>query len=65
MSWEFKQRGRSVNLHVTGRLVFNGRDLIVAAALTGHGLISVPEDIVEEHVAAGRLVRVLDDWAVT
>ena len=54
-----------MNLHVTGRLVFNGRDLIVAAALTGHGLISVPEDIVEEHVAAGRLVRVLDDWAVT
>jgi DNA-binding transcriptional LysR family regulator len=65
MSWEFKRRGRSVNAHVTGRLVFNGSDLMVAAALTGHGLIWVPDDIVREHVAAGRLITVLDEWAMT
>lgn len=65
LSWEFKHRRRSVNVHVTGRLVFNGSDLMVAAALIGNGLIWVPEDIVAEHVAAGRLVTVLDDWAVT
>jgi DNA-binding transcriptional LysR family regulator len=65
MSWEFKRRGRSVNAHVTGRLVFNGSDLMVAAALTGNGLIWVPEDIVREHVAAGRLIAVLDEWAIT
>ncbi len=52
MNWEFKRRGRSVNAHVTGRLVFNGSSLIVDAAVTGHGLIWVPEDIVAEHVAA-------------
>jgi len=38
---------------------------MVAAALTGHGLIWVPEDIVGGHVAAGRLIKVLDDWAMT
>jgi DNA-binding transcriptional LysR family regulator len=65
MNWEFKRRGRTVNAHITGRLVFNGSDLIVAAALTGYGLIWVPEDIVAEHVAAGRLTKVLEDWAIT
>ena len=65
MAWEFKRRGRSLNAHANGRLVFNSSDLMVAAALTDHGLIWVPADIVEEHVAAGRLIKVLDDWAIT
>ena len=65
MHWEFKRRGRSVTAHVTGRLVFNDSSLIVEAAVTGHGLIWVSEDIVAEHVAAGRLTKVLDDWAIT
>jgi DNA-binding transcriptional LysR family regulator len=65
MNWEFKRRGRSVTAHVAGRLVFNSSSLIVEAAITGHGLIWVPEDIVAEHVAAGRLTKILDDWAIT
>jgi len=65
MAWVFKRRGRSLNAHVKGRLVFNSSDLMVAAALTDHGLIWVPADIVEEHVAAGRLIKALDDWAIT
>jgi DNA-binding transcriptional LysR family regulator len=65
MNWEFKRRGRTVNAHITGRLVFNGSDQIVAAALTGYGLVWVPEDIVAEHVAACRLTKVLEDWAIT
>lgn len=65
LSWEFSRRGRRMNAQVTGRLVFNTRDLIVAAALAGQGLAWVPGDLVADHVAAGRLVLVLDDWAVT
>jgi len=65
LSWEFKRRTRSVKVQVTGRLVFNGSELMVAAALSGNGLIWAPEDIVAGHVAAGRLVRVLEDWTVT
>jgi len=65
MAWEFKRRGRSLNAHVKGRLVFNSSDLMVAAALTDHGLIWVPADIVEQHVAAGQLIKALDDWAIT
>ncbi len=41
------------------------KDMIVAAALAGHGLAWVPDDTVAEHIAAGRLVSVLDDWSQT
>jgi DNA-binding transcriptional LysR family regulator len=65
MNWEFKRHGRSVSAHVTGRLVFNGSSLIVEAAVADHGLIWVPEDVVAEHIAAGRLTKVLEEWAIT
>ena len=65
LTWEFKRRGRTLNARVTGRLVFNNGDLLVEAALIGQGLAWVPEDMVREHIAAGRLVSVLDDWAMS
>ena len=65
LNWEFKRRGRIVNAQVTGRLVFNTGDLIIAAVLAGLGLAWVPEDLVKEHITAGRLVSVLDEWAAT
>jgi DNA-binding transcriptional LysR family regulator len=65
LHWEFKRRGRNVNVQARGRLVFNSSGLIVAAALAGYGLAWVPADIVDEHVAAGRLLTALDEWAVT
>ena len=65
MTWDFKRRARSVSVHVSGRLVFSNGDLIVAAAVAGYGLAWVPQDVAAEHLAAGRLVRVLAEWSVT
>jgi DNA-binding transcriptional LysR family regulator len=65
LNWEFKRRGRVMNAQVTGRLVFNTSGLIIAAALAGVGLAWLPDDLVREHIAAGRLVSVLDEWAAT
>lgn len=65
LNWEFKRRGRSTKAQVDGRLVFNKTELIVAAALVGHGLAWLPTDAIDENTAAGRLVSVLDDWAIT
>lgn len=65
LNWEFKRRGKIMNVQVTGRLVFNTTELTVAAALTGQGLAWVPAGIVNESIAAGSLTAVLDDWAVT
>lgn len=64
LQWEFKRRGKNINVQVTGRLVFNATDMIVAAALQGHGLAWVPEAVVSELVAAGNLTAVLEEWAM-
>ncbi|TWA88646.1 DNA-binding transcriptional LysR family regulator [Azospirillum brasilense] len=60
--WEFEEDGHPVNVRVTGSLVSNDMDVIMAAVLDGRGLAYIFEDEVAEHIAAGRLVRVLDDW---
>jgi DNA-binding transcriptional LysR family regulator len=54
-----------MNVQVSWRLTFNTSELIAAAALAGHWLAWVPEDLVRDHIAAGRLTSVLDNWAVT
>lgn len=61
-TWEFEQDGRELNVRVEGQLTFNETRLIVRAADAGLGLAFVLEDHVREHLADGRLVRVLEDW---
>lgn len=61
-AWEFERDGRKLNVRVDGRLVFNSSTLILEAALAGHGIACVPEDMAAPHIAAGRLQRVLEEW---
>lgn len=61
-AWEFEKRGRELAVRVEGRLVFNDPDMLFEAALQGFGLAYVMTDRVAGHIAAGRLVRVLEDW---
>jgi DNA-binding transcriptional LysR family regulator len=60
--WDFEKKGHAVNVRTEGQLVFNSGTAILRAALAGLGLAFVPEDMAQEHVAAGRLVSVLQDW---
>jgi DNA-binding transcriptional LysR family regulator len=61
-AWEFEKDGRELKVRVEGQLVFNSTALILKAALAGFGLAYLPEDQVLSHIAAGRLIQVLDDW---
>jgi DNA-binding transcriptional LysR family regulator len=61
-AWEFEKRAREVNVRVEGQLTFNDPDMMIEAAKEGFGLAYVLEDRVAEHVASGRLLRVLEDW---
>ena len=65
LAWEFERDGHRVNVHVQGQWIFNGSTPILRAALAGVGLGYVPEDVAAEHIASGRLRRVLDDWCPT
>lgn len=62
LPWDFDREGQEVKLRVSGQWVFNNSSSNVRAALADYGLAFVPEDMVLEHIAVGRLVRVLDDW---
>lgn len=64
-AWEFERDGASLNVRVEGQLVFNSSPPMLRAALAGFGLACVPEDMTHEHIAAGRLVRVLEEWCPT
>lgn len=60
--WEFERGGVELEIAVEGPFVTNAQDLMIDAALDGIGIAYVLEKLVEAHVAAGRLVRVLEDW---
>ena len=62
-AWEFAKDGRDMRVRVNGPLIFNTSFAMIDAVLSGYGIGYLAEDIVEEHVAAGRLVQVLDDWS--
>jgi DNA-binding transcriptional LysR family regulator len=62
-SWPFIKDGRELKVRAEGPLAFNAISLVLNTALAGLGLAYLPEDIVQDHVAAGRLVRVLADWS--
>ena len=61
-AWEFEKGDRELKVRVEGQLVFNGTFQMLNAALGGFGLAYVPEDLVQAHLAKGRLKRVLEDW---
>jgi DNA-binding transcriptional LysR family regulator len=61
-AWEFERGGIEQTIEVEGPLTLGDSDMMVRAALDGAGLAFAFEGQVAEHIAAGRLVRVLEDW---
>jgi DNA-binding transcriptional LysR family regulator len=60
--WEFERGEERLVVEPEGPLVASHGPLLLRAALDGVGFASMFEGYAEEHIAAGRLVRVLDDW---
>lgn len=61
-AWEFERGGVELAIEVDGPLTLGEQALMVQAALDGAGLAFAFEMQVAELIAAGRLVRVLEDW---
>jgi DNA-binding transcriptional LysR family regulator len=61
-AWEFERDGRLLKLEPEARLVSSSLPAMMQAALAGVGFMLTFEGYVAGHVAAGRLVTVLDDW---
>lgn len=61
-AWEFEKDGQELRVRVQGQLVFNRITPILHAAEDGLGLAYALEDHALPLIAAGKLVRVLEDW---
>jgi DNA-binding transcriptional LysR family regulator len=60
--WEFEKDGVELEIDVKGRVTLGDPPLCVQAALQGVGVAFMVEGYVDELVAQGRLVRLLEDW---
>ncbi|MCB8878971.1 LysR family transcriptional regulator [Acidisoma cellulosilytica] len=63
MDWDFERDGREIAIKVSGPLTFNDPLVMLDAAMAGLGIAYVIEGSALPHIAAGRLVRVLEDWS--
>jgi DNA-binding transcriptional LysR family regulator len=62
-AWEFEKEGQALRVRVHGQLTFNNSYAMIDAAVNGYGVAYVPENIVAQYIASGKLDRVLDDWS--
>ncbi|RWN01764.1 MAG: LysR family transcriptional regulator [Mesorhizobium sp.] len=60
--WEFEKDGEEIEMAVQGPLILDEDHLIANAAVDGAGLAFLFEDYVRDAIAAGKLIRVLEDW---
>jgi DNA-binding transcriptional LysR family regulator len=58
--WEFERGAEKIEVAVEGSLITNDLDHLVRAALNGVGITYMLEDYMLPHIAAGRLVPVLE-----
>jgi DNA-binding transcriptional LysR family regulator len=60
--WEFERHGEALAIDGVGPLILDEPNLMLAAARAGFGLAYLNEWHVAADLAAGSLVRVLDEW---
>ena len=62
LPWELERDGETVKILPKGRLISLNLRLNIRAAIDGLGFHATFEGNVRDHIKAGRLVSVLDDW---
>lgn len=62
-AWEFEKDGQELRVRVDGQLIFNSSRAQINAAVSGYGIAYLPENLVLDDLATGRLVQVLDEWS--
>ncbi|WP_244832474.1 LysR family transcriptional regulator [Caballeronia sp. TF1N1] len=63
-SWPFVKNGHEIKVRPGSELSFNTITLQLDSAVAGLGLAYLPEDVVSDDIATGKLVRVLADWSM-
>jgi DNA-binding transcriptional LysR family regulator len=61
--WEFLENGKWFQVAVEGPVITNLKDFGLQAAIDGLGIAFASEQMIAPHVAAGRLVPLLERWS--
>jgi DNA-binding transcriptional LysR family regulator len=61
-AWELQHEGRALEVRVRGQAVFTSAYHMLNAALSGCGLAFVPAELAADHVRAGRLLSMMENW---
>lgn len=61
-AWELQHDGEVIEARVRGQALFTNAEHILGAALDGAGLGFLPDELVAQHVGAGRLASLMEDW---
>ncbi len=64
-TWRLKHGDLTAEVEVKGRFMLNSNSMIRGLATLGQGIVLIPEQIVADQVASGRLQRILPDWQGT
>jgi DNA-binding transcriptional LysR family regulator len=64
-TWRFSKGGKSATVRPSGPLRVNNGEAMMPALIAGTGLGILPEFILREALAAGRLERLLPDWSLS
>jgi len=60
--WVLRRRGKEVRLSVKGRFSCTNGLVLAEAAVTGHGIVTLPDFLARQYVEEAKLVQVLPDW---
>jgi DNA-binding transcriptional LysR family regulator len=61
--WEFLENGQWFEVAVEGPIIANSKELCLQAAIDGVGIAFPTEQQCASHIAAGRLVALLEPWS--
>lgn len=61
--WEFKENGKWFEVAVDGPLISNLKDFGVQAAVDGVGIAFASRQMIDSHIAEGRLIALLEAWS--
>ena len=64
-AWEFAKDGLEIKIKIQGQWVFNESYHIVDAVRLGVGLAYIPEELVQQDLEQGLLVKVLEAYSIT
>lgn len=61
--WEFENKGKNINVNISGRLIVNDSQIMINAAVEGQGLIYTLEPTISSLLKNGELEKVLSEYA--